>query len=133
MENNKLDNFSLEFSKTDRLRSKDDFNFLKTESQRYRGDGLIVYFKKHISETKKIGISVSTKVGNSVVRNRLKREIRSFFRLNKPRFFHLHYLFVVTNPEVGTLKKSIDRFLIQLSNFPLSKSQSKSNQGELVS
>ena len=133
MENNKLDNFSLEFSKNDRLRSKEDFNFLKSDSQRYRGDGIIVYFKKHSSETKKIGIGVSTKVGNSVVRNRLKREIRSFFRLNKPRFDHLHYMFVVNNPDVGILKKSLDRFLIQLSNYPLSKSQSKANQGELVS
>ena len=131
MENKKSGSFSLEFSKNDRLRSKADFNFLKSDAQRYRGDGIIVYFRKHISESKKIGISVSTKVGNSVVRNRLKREIRTFFRLNKPRFFHLHYIFVVTNADVEKLKKSLDTFLVRLQK--MSNYQIKADQGELVS
>ncbi len=38
------------------------------------------------AEVKRLGITVTKKVGNAVVRNRLKRLIREFFRRNKDLF-----------------------------------------------
>jgi ribonuclease P protein component len=45
----------------------------------------------------RIGIIVSKKVGNAVKRNRIKRLIRAFFRLNKYRLENLDYVFIAKN------------------------------------
>jgi ribonuclease P protein component len=44
-----------------------------------------MYVKKSESEYNRIGISVSKRVGNSVVRHRIKRLIRESYRLSEDR------------------------------------------------
>lgn len=102
------------FSKDDRLRSKDDFAYLKTDSIKFQSDGMVIFFKQHPLISKKIGISVSAKVGNSVVRNKIKRLIRNYFRLNKANFLNFHYLFVVTKPNPELVESSMRLFVNRL-------------------
>ena len=45
-----------------------------------------MYVLKNDLEENRLGISVSKKVGNSVVRHRITRLIRECFRLNKDKF-----------------------------------------------
>lgn len=45
-----------------------------------------MYVLKNNSEDNRLGISVSKKVGNSVVRHRLTRLIRESYRLNETKF-----------------------------------------------
>lgn len=45
---------------------------------------LVMYVRPNGLEKNRLGISVSKKVGNSVVRHRLTRVIREVFRLNNP-------------------------------------------------
>lgn len=40
-------------------------------------------FKENSLEKSRIGITVSKKVGNAVARNRIKRMVREYYRLNK--------------------------------------------------
>lgn len=54
----------------------------------------------------RIGITVSKKVGNSVVRNRLKRRIREFFRHRKSQFKKLDYIIIV-KPSARHLNNSL--------------------------
>ncbi len=102
------------FTKADRLRKKEDFAFLKTDSTKFRSDGLIIFFKQHPQLTRKVGISVSAKVGNAVVRNKMKRALREYFRLNKAKFLNYHYLFVVTKPDKELVLSSLQYFIEKL-------------------
>lgn len=47
---------------------------------------LIMYIKENGTDKNRLGISVSKKVGNSIVRHRLTRLIRESYRLQEDRF-----------------------------------------------
>jgi len=47
---------------------------------------LVMYILKNEDGKSKLGISVSKKVGNSIVRHRLARLIRESYRLNRDKF-----------------------------------------------
>ncbi|MDO5402574.1 MAG: ribonuclease P protein component [Eubacteriales bacterium] len=57
---------------------KNVYNIKKSFANRY----LIMYIKENGTDTNRLGVSVSKKVGNSIVRHRLARLIREAFRLN---------------------------------------------------
>ncbi len=59
---------------------------------------LVMYVKKNQEEKNRLGISVSKKVGNSVVRHRLARVIRECFRLNDGALMTGYDLVVVARP-----------------------------------
>lgn len=46
---------------------------------------LVVYFRPNRRENNRLGITVSAKLGNAVVRNRVRRRLREIFRLNQCR------------------------------------------------
>ena len=56
---------------------------------------LVMYVINNGSEKNRIGISVSKKVGNSVVRHRMKRLIKESYRLNEDRFTSGHDMVIV--------------------------------------
>ncbi|MFR2925316.1 MAG: ribonuclease P protein component [Eubacterium sp.] len=48
----------------------------------FANKNLIMYISENGTDTKRLGVSVSKKVGNSIVRHRLARLIREAFRLS---------------------------------------------------
>lgn len=44
---------------------------------------VVVYCRKNRSDHNRLGITVSTKIGHAVVRNRVRRRFREIFRLHK--------------------------------------------------
>ena len=68
------------------LKKKADFTRVY-QSGRARADKrLVLYVLENGTAENRLGISVSKKVGNSVVRHRLKRVIKEAYRLNEERF-----------------------------------------------
>jgi ribonuclease P protein component len=63
----------------------------------------------------RLGVAVSRKVGKACVRNRIKRMIREYFRLNKHKLPPKTDLVFVARPNAWTLKTSELR--TELDNF----------------
>ena len=61
------------------LKKNEDFKKVYNKRNSYANRELIMYISKNGTDTKRLGVSVSKKVGNSIVRHRLAREA---FRLN---------------------------------------------------
>jgi len=68
------------------IKKNEEFQMIYQSGKSYANKYLVMYVRKNESETGRLGISVSKKVGNSVVRHRLARLIRESYRLNVDRF-----------------------------------------------
>ena len=68
------------------IRKSDDFKNVYENGKSYANKYLVMYVVKSGREENRLGISVSRKVGNSVVRHRIARLLRESFRLNNERF-----------------------------------------------
>ena len=47
---------------------------------------LVLYARKNRTDTNRVGITVSKKLGHAVVRNRVRRRLRVVYRLNEDKF-----------------------------------------------
>ena len=63
-----------------------DFQNVYKNGKSYANKYLVMYLLYNNKEESRLGISVSKKVGNSVVRHRITRLIREAYRLNKEKF-----------------------------------------------
>jgi len=63
-----------------------DFQMIYKKGKSYVNKYLIMYVLNNKEEENRLGISVSKKVGNSVVRHRITRLIRESYRLRKDKF-----------------------------------------------
>ena len=52
----------------------------------FAGPYLVLYARKNRSETNRIGITVSKKLGKAHIRNRVRRRLREVYRLNEAQF-----------------------------------------------
>lgn len=68
------------------LKKNKDFQVVYRKGKSYANKYLVMYILKNDMEINRVGISVSKKVGNSVVRHHLTRLIRESYRLNEEKF-----------------------------------------------
>ena len=68
------------------IKKNDDFKTVYRSGKSYANKYLVMYILKNGMEKNRLGISVSKKVGNSVVRHRIARLLRESFRLNDEKF-----------------------------------------------
>ena len=71
---------------TESLRKNKDFQYVYRKGRSCVNKYLVMYIAENQTEGNRLGISVSKKVGNSVVRHHLKRLIRESYRLNENSF-----------------------------------------------
>jgi ribonuclease P protein component len=68
------------FPKSARLRKRPEFLSLSRTGKKVHSPNFIVISKSNERGESRLGITVSGKVGNALVRNRIKRVVREFFR-----------------------------------------------------
>ena len=68
------------------LKKNADFQIVYKEGKSFANKYLVMYVKENDLGINRIGISVSKKVGNSVVRHRVKRLILESYRLHEDMF-----------------------------------------------
>jgi ribonuclease P protein component len=75
--------FSL--TKADRILLRREFIALSKSGRRIQNDHFIAYFSPNQHGRSRLGVTVTKKVGPAVKRNRIKRLVREYFRLNRHR------------------------------------------------
>ena len=68
------------------IKKNDEFKIVYQSGKSYANKYLVMYIHKNDMDKNRLGISVSKKVGNSVVRHRIARLLRESFRLNDEKF-----------------------------------------------
>lgn len=68
------------------IRKNEDFRACYRLGKSYANKYMVVYVMNNGTDRSRIGISVSKKVGNSVVRHRIKRLVRESYRLHEHSF-----------------------------------------------
>lgn len=68
------------------IKKNSEFQKVYKNRKSYANKNLVMYAMKNDLNNSRIGISVSKKVGNSVVRHRMTRLVRECFRLNEHKF-----------------------------------------------
>ncbi len=68
------------FPKTARLRKRPEFLRLARTGKKVHSANFVVISKANELGETRLGVTVSGKVGNAVIRNRIKRIVREFFR-----------------------------------------------------
>lgn len=118
----------MEYSES--LKKNRDFQMVYRQGTSYANRYLVMYVKENHLEKNRIGISVSKKVGNSVVRHRLTRLIRESYRLNEQKFRSgLDIVVVVRVNAKGRSCQEIEKALLHLGRLQkiLNKKKEKSS------
>lgn len=69
--------------KEEKIRKNQEFRIVYKRGKSFSNQLLVLYTYKNHKEFNRVGISVSKKVGKSVIRSRVKRLISESYRLNK--------------------------------------------------
>lgn len=90
------------YSKEERLLKRGNYLSLSRDGEKCHKKHFLCIFIKRGGERSRLGITVSKKVGTAVMRNRLKRMCREFFRHNKRRLESAWDINIIAKRSAGT-------------------------------
>ncbi|MEF2763931.1 MAG: ribonuclease P protein component [Mediterraneibacter sp.] len=100
------------------LKKNKDFQIVYRNGRSYANTLLVMYVHPNGTEKNRLGISVSKKVGNSVVRHRLTRLIRESYRISEEKFRCGFDIIVIARTSArGRDYRSIESALIHLGKL----------------
>ncbi len=106
----------MEYSES--LKKNRDFQIVYQEGRSYANKYLVMYIKENNIGKNRLGISVSKKVGNSIVRHRLTRLVRESYRLQEDHFrCGLDIVVIVRVGAKGKKYQDIERALLHLGSL----------------
>jgi ribonuclease P protein component len=98
-----------------RIRKNTEFRTVYRRGKSFSNLSLVLYIYKNGRDINRFGISVSKKVGNSVIRGRVKRLISESYRLNNEGLkTGYDFVFIARNPSNSKNYKEIESALKNL-------------------
>lgn len=86
------------FRKAERLSKRPEFLNARRNGWRQEGRRVVIYVVANDLGHCRLGVTVSRRVGNAVVRNRWKRRLREIFRRNKHQFGDSYDVVIIAKP-----------------------------------
>ena len=100
------------------LKKNSDFKNVYTHGKSYANKYLVMYMLENNQDINRLGISVSKKVGNSVVRHRITRLVRESYRLHENIFNSGLDIVVVARKGASTVRYAeIESALLHLGKL----------------
>jgi len=111
------------FKKCQKILKREEYLKLGAEGNKIRSNHFIVMYRIKSKGACRAGITASKRVGNAVYRNRVKRLIREFFRLNHELFFPADMVFIAGRNSCHlTYKELSDELMLVFSKRGLIRS-----------
>ena len=108
----------MKYKFSESLKSNYDFQRVYKNGKSYANKYLVMYVLENNKENNRLGISVSKKVGNSVVRHRVTRLIRESYRLHENIFNSgLDIVVIARNSASSVSFLKIESALLHLAKF----------------
>jgi ribonuclease P protein component len=95
---------NLSFSKKDRLLKRSEFVRLSSCGQKRVNKHFVLFYAQGRTGKSRLGVTVSKKVGCAVIRNRVKRFCREYFRRNRHRFIESRDISLIARKSTAELQ-----------------------------
>lgn len=94
-----------------RLRNREDYSRVYRGGRSFANGQFVVYWSKQpIAEPFRVGISASKKIGNAVVRNRMRRLIKEIVRHMEAQIVpNVDFILIVRKPAVSMSHSELER------------------------
>ena len=99
-----------------RLRNRADFSRVYRHGKSFANHQFVVYwFRKKEVDQFRVGISVSKKVGNAVVRNRMRRLVKEIVRHHDSELIeHIDLVFIVRKGALNMTYKELEKSILHV-------------------
>jgi ribonuclease P protein component len=103
------------FKKDERLLKRAEFIYLTKSGKRICNQYFIANYKEKLEKSQtRLGITVTKKVGGAVIRNRIKRLVREYFRNNKEKIKRSLDINIIAKKSASSLDTKEAHEFIQL-------------------
>ena len=89
-----------------RVKSKILFNDIIKKGKRNQNNYFVLCYEKNNDNINKFGFAVGTKIGNSVIRNKIKRQLRNIVRDNYNLFSNYYNYIIIVKKDILRLNYS---------------------------
>jgi len=98
-----------------KLRKNMEFKKVYSGGKNFWNRNLILYIRKNKLEESRFGVTITKKIGNAVVRNKIKRRIKEIYRLNMYRIKDGYDLIFIPKKNVVDISyKELESALIHI-------------------
>lgn len=98
-----------------RLRKNLEFRKVYNNGKNFWNRNLVLYIRKNDLEETRLGLTITKKIGNAVVRNKIRRRLKEIYRLNLYRVKSGYDLIIIPKKNVVNISyKELENALIHI-------------------